>query len=171
MQYNTEKARSALVWIVAHLQRPVPSAIWAILYMAERRCLSMTGRLILGDSFVAMKSGPVPLKTYFDLWNHCPELRKSTFSSEFEVFLRNGRFRFRLEDAASRLGLIERDCLSHAIAMYRNMRPEELAQAVCGPAWQRSGVMDEISPVEIALEGGADPAILDFILGWWDNLN
>jgi len=60
--FNLEKSLQAVLYTANKLQRKDFHKIFKILYFADREHLSKYGRLITGDTYVAMKDGPVPSK-------------------------------------------------------------------------------------------------------------
>jgi hypothetical protein len=60
----------------------------------------------------------------------------------------------------------ERECLRWAVSEADRLGGAALRQASCGRAWQLAGPSGELDPLEVALEGGADVAVLDSILKW-----
>lgn len=63
-RFDPEKALNAILWIAKRIQSPTFHSISKMLYFADRFHLERYGRLITGDSYVAMKNGPVPSGAY-----------------------------------------------------------------------------------------------------------
>lgn len=63
-KFDSEKALEALLYIVNRTPRPDVYSVLKILYFADKEHLMKYGRFICGDSYVAMRNGPVPSGTY-----------------------------------------------------------------------------------------------------------
>ncbi len=63
-RFDAEKALEVILYIAEKTQTPTLYYIGKILYFADKAHLQKYGRLICGDSYVAMKLGPVPSSTY-----------------------------------------------------------------------------------------------------------
>ncbi|MDD9884665.1 MAG: Panacea domain-containing protein [Gammaproteobacteria bacterium] len=62
--FEPAKAVECVLYLAARLPRPGLHNIAKIFYFADKRHLREYGRLICGDSYVAMKYGPVPSAIY-----------------------------------------------------------------------------------------------------------
>jgi len=62
--FEPEKAVECVLYLAARLPRPGLHNIAKVFYFADKRHLREYGRLICGDSYVAMKYGPVPSAIY-----------------------------------------------------------------------------------------------------------
>ena len=60
--FNLEKSLQAVLYVANRLQRRDFHKIFKILFFADREHLSKYGRPITGDTYIAMKDGPVPSK-------------------------------------------------------------------------------------------------------------
>lgn len=63
-KFDSEKALEAILYIAANAPIPDIYHIGKILYFADRKHLDRYGRLISGDSYTAMKDGPVAENVY-----------------------------------------------------------------------------------------------------------
>jgi len=62
-QYNPEKAREAIVYLVAHSKRGIEKGILCkLLFLADKFHLVRYGRTITGDAYFALPHGPAPTK-------------------------------------------------------------------------------------------------------------
>lgn len=64
MRFDSEKAIEAILYIASNAPNPDLYHVGKILYFADRIHLEQFGRLIAGDSYIAMKDGPVASATY-----------------------------------------------------------------------------------------------------------
>jgi hypothetical protein len=165
MQYNAAKVRNVLVWIAVLNDILSLNQLWPIFYLAERRHLASFGEWMFGDIFVAMKQGPVPLRTFTELMVGAGRSTCAGASSWLDNWLRRMASQQNLEPAIS-IGENERECLKWASKEAKRLGFEALRQLACGRAWQRAGPDGELDPLEVALEGGAGAATLDRILRW-----
>lgn len=62
--FNTEKAIEAILYIAASVEQPSFNHICKIIYFADKQHLEKYGRFICGDSYIAMKDGPIPSGMY-----------------------------------------------------------------------------------------------------------
>jgi len=62
--FNSKKAIEAILYIAASVEQPSFNRICKIMYFADKQHLEKYGRFICGDSYIAMKHGPVPSGMY-----------------------------------------------------------------------------------------------------------
>ncbi|OQY56473.1 MAG: hypothetical protein B6247_03550 [Candidatus Parabeggiatoa sp. nov. 2] len=62
--FKTEKSVEAILYIAQNVEQPTFHRISKMMYFADKVHLEKYGRFICGDSYVAMKHGPVPSCTY-----------------------------------------------------------------------------------------------------------
>ncbi|MBD2801423.1 SocA family protein [Xenorhabdus sp. M] len=63
-RFDSEKALEAILYVASNAPNPDIYHIGKILYFADRKHLDRYGRLITGDTYIAMKDGPVASNTY-----------------------------------------------------------------------------------------------------------
>ncbi|OGA17941.1 MAG: hypothetical protein A3I63_04365 [Betaproteobacteria bacterium RIFCSPLOWO2_02_FULL_66_14] len=64
IRFDPECAIELVLYVAAKLRYPTFHSVSKILYFADREHLSRYGSLLSGDSYVAMKHGPVPSVIY-----------------------------------------------------------------------------------------------------------
>ena len=64
IQFQPERALELVLYLANRLPRPSFHSISKVLYFADREHLSRYGSLMTGDSYVAMRYGPVPSSIY-----------------------------------------------------------------------------------------------------------
>ena len=64
MKFNEHKTVNAVLYIVEKLKRRDFHKIFKLLYFSDREHLSVYGRTITGDVYIAMVDGPVPSNLY-----------------------------------------------------------------------------------------------------------
>lgn len=62
--FDPEKAVEVILYVASRVRDSGFHRVSKILYFADRDHLAMYGRFICGDSYVAMKNGPVPSGAY-----------------------------------------------------------------------------------------------------------
>lgn len=62
--FKADKSVEAILYIAQYIEQPTFHRISKVMYFADRVHLERYGRFICGDSYVAMKHGPVPMCTY-----------------------------------------------------------------------------------------------------------
>jgi hypothetical protein len=61
---DTDKAIEAVIYVASRIPNPTFHSISKVLFHADKAHISRYGRPISGDSYVAMRHGPVPSATY-----------------------------------------------------------------------------------------------------------
>ncbi len=136
-KFDPEKAVEVILYVANRVNDPGFHRISKLLYFADREHLAKYGRFISGDSYVAMKHGPVPSGTY-DILKcvrgdglTCPVPHAS------ESFRVDAPRVLPLRDAdMSLLSESEKECLDAAIAKYGNMTFGELTNASHDKTWE-----------------------------------
>jgi hypothetical protein len=152
------------MWIAANMDDEECESLWRVIYLSERRHLAMHGEWMLGDIFVAMKDGPVPLRTFTELMMGTGS-RGSAGSHPVRQLWRMA-MRFQEPSIKLLMAEIDLDCLEWALGEARRLGPEGLGPVVRGRAWERAGLDGELDPLEVAMEGNADAATLEQVLEW-----
>ncbi len=154
--YNKNKAIAAIVFILREMDGSIGlHKLSKILYFADQKHLLEFGRPIIGDTYKAMKHGPVPDLTY----NLAKHGNHSQFSKqgEYNLFLEN------YEDIIfEELSETDKDALSTSIIENKDLTFRQLSDKSHKDAWtknegQQIGIMD------IAKEAGADENMLNYI--------
>jgi uncharacterized phage-associated protein len=146
--FDAEKAVDVILYIAKRVADPGFHRISKILYFADRDHLAKYGRFICGDSYVAMKHGPVPSGTY-DIMKHvrgdglpCPVPHAA---ESFKV--EDGKKVVPLKEAdLDTLSESEKECLDVAIAKYGKMPFKKLTDISHDKAWQAA---DENEFIEV----------------------
>ncbi|MGB7338928.1 MAG: Panacea domain-containing protein [Phototrophicaceae bacterium] len=83
-EFDLQKALEAIIYLANKTQeQPTFMRVVKLMYLADKTSLEQYGRFISGDTYYAMKDGPVPTHTY--------DILKDTESNDkgFEVIHRN----------------------------------------------------------------------------------
>jgi len=160
MRFDSEKAIEAILYIATNAPIPDLYHVGKILYYADRIHLEQFGRLIAGDSYIAMKDGPVASATYDILKKvrgdgcHCPD--------GCDVEHAKASFHVGKADQAHRI-MPKRDvdldvfstsdirCIDEAIKRYGNMSYGQLREISHDDVWNSADLNGEISLEQIAL--------------------
>ena len=165
--FNEDKVIHVILFMLqcmggkAHIQR-----LYILLYLADVAHLARHGSLITGDTYIAMKTGPVPLHTLGMYRN----LRSAPI-----VKIINGRQRTLMSlgegsqveahhpyDAAL-LAESEAECLFHAVHNHKEDATDTMLERVRSIAWQDADNTGEISLLKMARENGASPEMIRYI--------
>ncbi|MDX7993207.1 Panacea domain-containing protein [Xenorhabdus littoralis] len=158
MQFDSEKALEAILYVASSAPNPDVYHIGKILYFADRKHLECYGRLITGDSYRAMKNGPVASGAYDilkiargDKLRYFPSGCNGEYiKSSLEVA--NGDDNHRVSakrgfdpDFFSKSDL---KCLNEAIHEYGRLSFKELNDISHDEVWKAANTNDEI-PLEV----------------------
>ena len=83
-KFNQTKAIEAIVYLAQRVSEADIYGICKLLYLVDKTSLEKYGRFIYGESYVAMKEGATPSKTY-DL----PESVERASDLSFTLYLRH----------------------------------------------------------------------------------
>lgn len=147
-KFDPEKALEAILYVACNTRDPGLHLVSKILYFADQRHLREYGRFITGDTYVAMKHGPVPSSAY-DMMKWVRDQQGASFrfseqlAAAFEV--RNGRqVRALREPQLDVLSESELQCLQGAIAQYGQLRFGQLTRESHDAAWNSADENDFI---------------------------
>jgi uncharacterized phage-associated protein len=156
-EFNLDKGIEAILHIAQKVDDPTFHRISKIMYFADRKHLEKYGRFICGDSYVAMKHGPVPSEIYDILKAvkadavlslkpyEAAKKVQSAFSvqEQYEVkHLREANLDFFSES--------DLECLNYSIENYRDLSFDELTELSHDQAWEAANENDFIEIEQIA---------------------
>ena len=161
-RFDAEKALEVLLYIT----KRVPNMYHAlkVLYFADKEHLAKYGRLICGDSYIAMEKGPVPSGTY-DIVKHA---RGDGFCSanipiKESIALQGYNIVPRREVNLDFLSESEVECLDTAIEQYGHLSFGEIKKLSHDAAFISADENDQI-PLEAIVKNLPDSElILDYI--------
>lgn len=150
-RFDPEKALSAILWIAAHVTGPTFHRISKLFYFADKLHLERYGRLICGDSYVAMKHGPVPSEIY--------DMLKAVRGDGRSLHMREAQKAFAVEGDKTVVPLDEPnpevlsesdlECLNESIKRYGHLSFKELTDLSHDDAWYAADENDLIDLEEI----------------------
>jgi uncharacterized phage-associated protein len=146
-RFNKPKAIEVLLYITSK-QRDMYHAL-KILYFADKQHLEKYGRLICGDSYVAMEHGPVPSGTY-DIIKSARGQGISPSDTDIEQIIKldNNNIIPQREARTQMLSESDIECLDNAIRQYGDMSFEQLKNISHNePSYKAAGENDFI-PIE-----------------------
>jgi uncharacterized phage-associated protein len=178
-KFDKEKSISILLYIIQQLERADFIHIFKVLYFAEQKHLVRYGRPIVGDSYIAMKRGPVPSSIYDEL----TYIRKGTANIfdkfpgqkiKFSTFFDIKDEMLVINKAVPDLEVIsesEMSCLDESLRENKDLSIIELSNKSHDMAWSKANQNDEMNILDIAEAGGASPSMLEYILEITENQN
>ncbi|MDR0995270.1 MAG: SocA family protein [Tannerella sp.] len=145
--------------------------LFKILYFAQQEHLVKYGKVIIEDSFKALKHGPVPTYTYKAL----QIAEGKSLDGTFEDFLSGIEIRDKKVYAVQKPDMdyisgADKRCLDAAIAKYKDTDPYDLSDMSHDSAWGKAmkRIQDDpqknfITIIDIARAGKASPTMVDYI--------
>lgn len=165
--FQYETAINALLYALSKLGgKSDMHKLCKILYFADRRHLSLYGRSITGDTYIAMQFGPVPSKVDDIL----KAVRGDSFFSNCVGDLKS-KLGFENKYIAKALTAPDMDelsatdveCLDDAIALCRDKSFGELTEFSHGLAWTNTAKDRAISVKDILREAGDEEEYVQYI--------
>jgi uncharacterized phage-associated protein len=154
--FKADKSVEAILYIAQHVVQPTFHRISKVMYFADKVHLEKYGRFICGDSYVAMKHGPVPMYSYEilktvrgDGFAPCSkETDVKSAEKTKKAFIVVDEFLVKPLRAAQLDYFSESDleCLDKAIDKYGRMSSSQLTELSHDKAWQAA---DENGPIDI----------------------
>jgi uncharacterized phage-associated protein len=165
VRHRTDWAKA--VEVLLYVTTRVPNLYHAlkVLYFADKQHLARYGRFIYGDTYVAMRHGPVPSAAYDVLKEARGDALCPTGCHAEELFAPEGNEFFPRRDAdLDMLSESDIECLDEAIAEYGHLAIGALKQVSHeDPAFQ---AVDENDAMTIELIAGTLPdgeLVLDYL--------
>ncbi len=169
--FKAEKSVETILYIVQSVEQATFHRISKVMYFADKIHLERYGRFICGDSYVAMKHGPVPSGTYDILKvtrgnhnNSFPLLPHINFSHQ--AFTVVEKFIVKPLRPASLDYLSESDleCLDKAIEIYGRLSFRQLTDLSHDQAWQAVDENDCLNIEQIVSTLTNAENLLDYLL-------
>lgn len=151
LRFDPEKAVEVLLFLAKRINPPNLHRVLKLLYLADKLHLERYGRLICGDTYVAMKSGPVPSGAY--------DIVKDVRGDGMHSFAEHARHTFQIHgydiapfrDAdVSLFSDSDVECLEEAVRRYGEMSGGQLKELSHDAAYQAADENDFISIEAIA---------------------
>lgn len=139
--------------------------IFKILYFADQKHLTLYGMPITGDTYIAMKDGPVPSESY-DIFKMIRDgssfIRLSEdYSDSFEI---EGKFVAvaKKKPDTEELSETEIECLNESIEENKALNFGDLSSKSHSTAWGNA-INNEMDVIDIANEAGANEEMIRYI--------
>jgi uncharacterized phage-associated protein len=157
-KFDPDKALNSILWVANRLPRKDFHRIFKVLYFADKYHLQHYGRLICGDTYIAMKDGPVPSAIY-DIFKAVRGEGNSPYVEEAEkAFSVRNRYFVEPKRKAdpNTLSESDRESLDWAIKKYGRKSFGQLKEESHDKAWEKADQDGDIDVLDIArmLEDG-----------------
>ena len=139
--------------------------IFKVLYFADKKHLSKWGKPICGDTYVAMKDGPVPSRIY-DEFKSLRGAPKNSVTPSFNAFKAIGTYRLQLIDRSLDFDDISEsavDSLMESIKENKALSSYELSVKSHDSAWDKADTNNSISYVDMAESAGASEDVVHLV--------
>ncbi|WP_019304066.1 Panacea domain-containing protein [Xanthomonas oryzae] len=139
-QFDVPKAVAAISYLVEETSETL-YPVMKMLYLADKRHLQEFGRFIAGDSYCAMKNGPVPSCSY-DMMKRVKE--RKACGDELDValqhfeYLEGHHIKLKERPDLDELSQSELDCLRVVAETYRNLGKWAVREMTHDGAWKRA---------------------------------
>jgi len=166
-RFDIETAKAVMLYISRNIGKADLIHLFKILYFAEKKHLAKWGDLIVNDTYIAMKNGPVPSIIY-DLFkgirgDGLMDKRYEVFYSAFDI--EEGYFVVPLEfpdaDYLSRTNI---EALDESIVENKDADFYALSKKSHDHAWNNADRNNKMNFIDIAKAGGASKEMIDYIL-------
>lgn len=162
--------------VVLYIMQSFPEGVdyiklFKILYFAQQDHLVKYGKVIVDDSFRALKHGPVPAYTYKAL----QIAEGKALEGDFDEFLKNIEVRDKRVYAAALPDMdyisgADKRSLDSSIAKYKATDPYDLSDLSHDSAWEEAMLRIQDDPqknfmtlIDLARAGNADESMVDYI--------
>jgi uncharacterized phage-associated protein len=163
--FDEEQAIEAILYIVQNVNEPTFHRISKVMYFADKAHLEQYGRFICGDSYVAMKHGPVPIGTYEilksvrgDGKSSCLERAKSAFCVQNKYIVKPLR-----KADCDYFSDSDLECLDKAIKEYGALSFPELTELSHDAAWHSADENDCVELEQIILTFANSKPLLEHL--------
>ena len=169
-ELDVEKTLNAILYITNVIGEADFHKIFKILYFADQKHLAKYGELISGERYIAMKDGAVP-STVYDVFKHLrgepnwivDENKINPFREAISV----KNWNYIAPNTKADLEIFTEDelsCIKESIEENKDLSFSELPdKSHSGLAYREANRDDEIYPIEIAREGGANGEMIKYI--------
>lgn len=164
-RFDPEKALNLVLYVAGSVPEATFHTISKVIYFADKLHLQRYGRLICGDSYVAMKHGPVPSEIY----DMMKDVRGDGFSEHWQV----AREAFQVKGKATVVPTKAPDleifsesdleCLRESIQTYGQLDFARLTELSHDAAWNATDDNDIIDLEQIIATLPDGPALLDHL--------
>jgi uncharacterized phage-associated protein len=164
--FDERVAVETILYILSKTQDPTFHHIAKVLYFADLCHLERYGSFICGDSYIAMKHGPVPSGVYDMLKDQREDvsyLRFPIAEGAFEV-IGNHEVRALRPPDLEWLSESHTECLDEALEKYDHLDFATLSRLSHQGAWQSADLNDSISLEAILRQLGNPTDLIEYLL-------
>jgi len=167
LKFDIETAKATMLYISHELGKADLIRLFKVLYFAERSHLVKWGDLIVNDTYIAMKNGPVPSIIY-DLFkgirgDGLQDKKYETFYNAFKI--EDGYNVIPLEfpdmDYLSKASV---EAIDQSIIENKDIDSYVLSMKSHDYAWNNADKNNKIDFIDIAKAGGASDEMINYIL-------
>jgi len=148
------------------------SRLFLLLYLSDLKHLAKYGSLISGDTYIAMKYGPVPfhiLSIYKQLKEHSTE-KNEQGKQKLPIGINDAQQAIALAPYdKDYLAASEVECMFETLQQYKSVTTEALCIHTMGQAWKGADINGEIKLEDMAEESGATPEMIEYIKICYNN--
>jgi len=139
-QFDPAKAVAAVGYLVSATHETL-YPLMKMMYLADKLHLERYGRFIAGDSYAAMRKGPVPSATY-DLMKcargECVDVEGGELAKRAFEYRDDHEVRNRVEPDLSELSPSDVDCLNEVIRLHEKFGKWAIRDMSHDEAWKKS---------------------------------
>lgn len=163
-QFDRAKAIETILYLVQRVSDADIYGICKLLYLVDKTSLEKYGRFIFGDSYVAMKEGPVPSNAYDLLKEAAKEPVNGLKVEENQVLSQRN-------PDLDRLSQSDVECLDQVVEMYGRVpnwkRGRDVHDEAWNQTWKKRGSKKGVKiPVESIAQMLSDSEeLLDYLTG------
>lgn len=166
--FDLEKSLQVILYVANSLQRKDFHKIFKVIYFADREHLSKYGRTITGDTYIAMKDGPVP-SNIDDIFK---AVRGDSYFAKVEniavfsnLFCIHDWYLVQPKQQANLDYLSQTDVeeLNDSLEKYGALSWDEVREKSHDYAWRVTTENRQMSIEDILRENGADEDFISFV--------
>lgn len=163
-EFEIQKAVAAVGYLVEH-GTPEMYTVMKMMYIADKMHLERFGRFISGDSYVAMKQGPVPSATYNMIKHVRGDAGLEDFARAKHYFgYRDHQIELRARPDYEELSDSDIECLQQVVEAYAKVGKWSIRDMSHDDAWEgawrrrffRSAIKMDVDDIARQFEGGAE---------------
>jgi len=168
-----DKIKATILHILAHFPDGVDFIkLFKIMYFAQKEHLVKYGRAIIGDSFYALKHGPVPSFTYKAIQVNQGKIKATDDLNEIAmvISLSNNKISAKIDADKDELSVSDIKCLDHAIEKCKDIDSYSLSDISHDIAWKEAYTRslddpekDKMTLIDIATAGNASVDMINKI--------
>ena len=148
--FNIDKGIESILYIIGNGAQPTFHHVSKVLYFADKEHLEKYGRFICGDSYIAMKNGPVPSGVYDLLklargdlpsYFHPPKEVEDKILDAFKIL---GRYGIDIKRNSNNdfFSDSDKECINSSIKKYGNISFKQLTDLSHDKAWESADQND-----------------------------